>query len=120
MTHQVKGLLPDTLMLLLGGLLFLSPWLFSFDAGGTIALSVQIAGALLFVSALLEIFVFNIWEEWVGAAVGVWLLAAPFVLGFNANADATIGHFAAGLVTIVLVALSVSDHDFFGRKRQES
>jgi len=35
------------------------------------------------------------WEDWLGVALGVWLLASPWIFGYG-------GHFAAGMNALVL------------------
>lgn len=90
----------DWANIVLALLLFVTPWVFQFasplDASGaTEASSVPAAAwtawitalvvAALAIAALLH---FAEWEEWLNAAVGVWLVIAPWLLGFAALVEA--------------------------------
>jgi hypothetical protein len=51
------------------------------------------------------------WEDWIGIALGAWLLVSPWVLGFSDYSAATIN---AGLLGIALMAaetLNLDVHD---------
>lgn len=112
MERRMHVMLSDKLMMALGVLIFCSPWLFGFANETTAALNAQIIGVLVFVLAIVETLVFRIWEEWIGAVAGAWMLIAPFVLGFNSLGTPTVVHFALGLLAIVCVVWSTTDHTF--------
>lgn len=38
------------------------------------------------------------WEEWLNLVIGLWLIAAPFVLGFTTETAALWNHVVVGLV----------------------
>lgn len=105
-----SSIVPDKINLVLGALLFVSPWVLGFSGDPNAALNAQIVGALIFALALLEMFAFNMWEEWASLAAGVWLIVAPFVLGFNGLISALAIHIAIGLTTILFAIWSASDH----------
>jgi uncharacterized MnhB-related membrane protein len=100
----------DWLVLVLGLLLFLSPWLLGFamphGAGGAAAASNAswnswIIGCLIVLVAVLAISRLQRWQGLVTIVLGVWLLVAPWVLGFLNVTDAALVHWIVG----ALVAL---------------
>lgn len=112
---RLSSVIPsDRLNALLGILLFLSPWLMDFSSHGNAALSAQIAGAVIFSLAIAEMLAFNVWEEWIGCATGVWLLLAPWLFGFSEVPGLVAIHFSAGLLTILFTIWSLSDHTIGG------
>jgi hypothetical protein len=68
-------------------------------------------GAIIAILALATIFAFQAWEEWVSAALGAWLIIAPWVLGFSGQATATLTHALIGVATLVLALWAVREHD---------
>jgi hypothetical protein len=38
------------------------------------------------------------WEEWLNAVIGLWLIVAPFVLGFSSVLGATWNHVIVGVL----------------------
>ncbi len=71
----------DVYNLLLGALLFVSPWLFAF-AHGTAGADAWLGGALIAAVSLAALMVYTEWEEWIALAAGLWMMLSPFVLGF--------------------------------------
>ena len=67
---------------LAGGLFLLgAPWLFGFvrTAG---RLDAELVGAAVVALSIAGLVSFADWEEWLKAALGLWLIAAPWLLGF--------------------------------------
>ena len=91
--------------LLLGMILFFSPWLFGLSAGAQwqTASTVGIFIAVLSVAALAA---FAIWEEWLNLIVGLWLIASPWLLGFQ-DSSAMAVDVSIGAVVAILAALEV-------------
>ena len=71
----------DVYNLVLGAFLFVSPWLFVF-AEGIVAEGAWITGALIALISVAALVAFAEWEEWLNAALGLWIAASPWVLGF--------------------------------------
>ncbi|TKB76767.1 MAG: hypothetical protein E5W81_14995, partial [Mesorhizobium sp.] len=46
------------------------------------------------------------WEEWVNLVVGLWVLASPWVLGFQATTAMTV-HVVIGILVAVLAAIEL-------------
>jgi hypothetical protein len=60
--------------------------------------------------ALLALFAFKTWEEWVSGVLGAWLVISPWVLGFSTAALPTLTHVLLGIAAIVLAIWSTSEH----------
>jgi hypothetical protein len=71
----------DVYNLVLGAILFVSPWLFAF-AGRIGGLDAWLTGAFLVLVSLAALVAFAEWEEWISLALAVWMIASPWLLGF--------------------------------------
>jgi hypothetical protein len=72
----------DVYNLLLGALLFLSPWLFAF-AHGAAGADAWLGGIVIAAVSLAALMAYAEWEEWIALAAGLWMMLSPFVLGFT-------------------------------------
>src|SRR5262245_25573302 len=78
----------DWVMMGLGVLIVLSPWLAAVAVGEgaaysqAVVLNGFIVGALVCALAVLEMLALDRWEEAIGFVCGVWLIISPFVLGY--------------------------------------
>ncbi len=95
----------DVANLLLGVILFFSPWLFGLSAGAQWQ-TASTAGILVAVLSVAALAAFAVWEEWLNLAVGLWLIALPWLLGFQ-DSDAMLIDMSIGAVVAVLAALEV-------------
>ena len=95
----------DVANLVLGGVLFFSPWLFDLSSGAQwqTASTVGIIIAVLSIAALAA---FAIWEEWFILIAGIGLIVSPWLLGFQ-NSDAMIIDVVIGLIVAVLAGFEV-------------
>jgi hypothetical protein len=90
----------DVANLMLGMILFFSPWLFGLSTGAQwqAASTIEILIAVLSIAALAA---FAVWEEWLNLIAGLALMISPWVLGFQDNAamsiDVAIGAIVASL-----------------------
>jgi SPW repeat len=86
--------------LLLGMILFFSPWLFGLSTGAQWQ-TASAAGVLIAVLAVAALAAFAMWEEWLTLIAALALIASPWLLGFqdsNAMAiDVSIGAAVAAL-----------------------
>ena len=92
----------DVVNLFLGTILFFSPWLFSLSLG-TLQQTDAIAGLLIAVLSIAALTAFAIWEEWLNLIAGLWLIASPWLLGFQ-DSNATTVHVVIGAVVAALAA----------------
>src|SRR5262249_52015265 len=86
-----------------GIILFISPWLLGFS-GEPAAANTWISGALLAGVSAACIVAFAEWEEWVDLAIGLWILASPWILKYPPGSAATKVHLMVGIIGSVLAA----------------
>src|SRR5437899_12458330 len=79
----------DVANLVLGAILFFSPWIFGFDAGKA-SQNAYIAGIVIAILAIAALAAFAVWEEWLNLIVGLWTLVSPRVLGFQGTTAMTV------------------------------
>jgi hypothetical protein len=95
----------DVANLILGMILFFSPWLFSLSAGAPCQ-TASVIGVFVAVSSIAALAAFAVWEEWLNLIAGAALIVSPWLLGFQDSdamkIDAVIGTF------VVLLAASRS------------
>jgi hypothetical protein len=64
----------------LGIWLLLSPWILLFERDPAATRNSVIVGFLVVVTEAVTLSVFRVWEEWINAALGAWLIVSPWVL----------------------------------------
>lgn len=74
--------------LVLGVWLAVSPWALSYASQSTPAWNAHAVGVVIAVAALASLVAFQVWEEWVNAALAVWLIVSPYILGFSGQVAA--------------------------------
>ncbi len=93
----------DVANLMLGMVLFFSPWLFSLPTGAPCQ-TASVIGIFIAVSSIAALAAFAIWEEWLTLAAGLALIVSPWVLGFQDSEamtiDAVIGTFVVLLAAV--------------------
>lgn len=105
----------DSVNLLLGVWLFLSPWALQFTANASAFWNALVLGVVIGAAALAALIQFREWEEWAGIAFGAWLVISPWALGFGTlqRGDvpdafvATWNFVVVGLLTVGLAAWSL-------------
>jgi SPW repeat len=95
----------DVVNLILGGVLFFSPWLFDLSSGAQWQ-TASIVGIIIAVLSIAALAAFAVWEEWFILVAGIGLIVSPWLLGFQ-NSDAMIIDVAIGVVVAVLAAFEV-------------
>jgi hypothetical protein len=94
--------LGDVANLVLGMILFFSPWLFGLSAGAQWQ-TASIIGIFIAVSSIAALAAFAVWEEWLNLGAGLTLIVSPF-LGFQDSSamtiDAVIGAMVAALAAV--------------------
>jgi hypothetical protein len=95
----------DVANLILGMVLFFSPWEFNLAVGAQwqTASTVGIVIAVLSIAALAA---FAIWEEWLNLTAGIVLIVAPWLLGFQ-DSDAMTIDVVIGVIVAALAAFEV-------------
>jgi len=64
----------------LGIWLCISPWALHFDLDSSATHAAVITGVLVILTEMVTLSVYRAWEEWFNVLVGIWLLAAPWIL----------------------------------------
>ncbi len=103
----------DLYTLLCGVFLAASPWLFKFlrPAG---RLDAELGGVALIALSAAGVVAFATWGAWLKLALGLWLIAAPWALGFLHNSAMHVS-LAVGLIVAFLTLLELwlsHDPDF--------
>ena len=100
--------------MLLGVLILVSPW-FPIQADSEIVdagrshmiLNAFVVGMLVFGVAQLEYVALQRWEEGVAIALGVWLIASPFIFGYSGDTMLRVWHAILGGLVFLLGALQL-------------
>ena len=100
----------DWANLVLAVILFISPWVIGFVGDVMPTRNAWIVAAVLALVASAALSAFAEWEEWVNLVLGVWLMAAPWVLGFTGNFNAFWTHTVLGVLTAAVSAWAVWDY----------
>jgi SPW repeat len=95
----------DIYNLLLGGFLAVSPWLFAYSRG-IVRADAWIGGAIIVALSMAAIVAFAEWEEWFNLAIGLWLIASPWVLGFQHTVAMHVS-IAVGVLVAYLAAVEI-------------
>src|ERR671915_2575263 len=105
MENWSNAKLCDVANLVLGAILFFSPWMFAFDAGAQ-SQNAYISGLAIVLIALAALAAFTVWEEWLNLIVGLWAVVSPWVLGFQGTTAMTV-HVLIGAAVAVLAAIEI-------------
>jgi hypothetical protein len=95
----------DVYNLALGAFLFMAPWLFSY-AYATARADDWVSSAIVVASSAVALLAFSEWEEWVSMIVGLWVLASPWLLGFQ-HSRAMAVNVAVGFAIALMSALEL-------------
>ena len=106
--------LGDLANLILGMILFFSPWLFGLSAGAQWQ-TASIIGIFVAVSSIAALAAFAVWEEWLNLIAGLALIVSPWLLGFDQQV--WIPHVVIGAV---LVLLAIFSHTIPGYERRSA
>lgn len=76
----------DWMSFALGLWLAVSPWIVGYESDHAATGNAAFVGVGLALGAHFQIGLDELWTEWINFAVGLWLLAAPFLLAFGSAA----------------------------------
>jgi hypothetical protein len=105
MKDWTNAKLCDVANLVLGAILFVSPWLFGFGAG-RVSENATLSGLVIAILAIAALAAFAVWEEWLNLIVGLWTLVSPWVWGFQGTTAMTV-HVLIGAAVAVLAAIEI-------------
>ena len=105
MNEWSNAKLCDVGNLILGVIMFVSPWVLKLAAGPETQ-NALVAGIVIVVLSIAALTAFAVWEEWLNLIVGLWLIVSPWVLKFPGTSamrfDVVIGIIVAVLAAIEL------------------
>jgi SPW repeat len=104
----------DWFGMLLGALIVVSPW-FPMQASHEVVdsersimiLNTFVVGMLVFGLAQLEYVALQRWEEEAAIALGLWLIASPFIFGYSGDDMLRIWHATLGGLVVLLGVLQL-------------
>ena len=102
--------------LVLGGLLFIAPWILGFAGASAAAWNAWIGGLVVVGLSVLALVYFQEWEEWLNAALGVWLVLSPWLLSFTSVPAAFWSTLVLGALICVVSAWKAYDAHGGGRR----
>ncbi len=101
----------DVVNFLLGLWFFISPWVLGFGDTKLLATNAWVFGIIIMGLALGAILAYRKWEEWLEAAIGVWVFVSPWVLGAASNPRVLASSIIVGALLVILALLSAQiDH----------
>jgi hypothetical protein len=93
----------DPVNAIVGAWILMSPWMVGFAMVQVALANAVIVGTLLFTVSVAAAVIGRPWVEFATVTLGAWMLASPWVLGFD-DAPATWASFIAGVVALALGA----------------
>jgi hypothetical protein len=103
----------DAVIAVVGVWLISSPWVMGFRGEVGATANASIVGFALVAVAVDAIFVPSPWEELTLGAIGVWMIASPWVLDVSGGHGAGLAAIVTGTVIVVLALWSLfSDNDY--------
>ena len=105
MNEWSNAKLCDVANLILGAIVFFSPWIFQFAAGAETTNSL-IVGTIIVVLSIAALAAFAVWEEWLNLVAGLWLIVSPWVLQFQ-DSTAMKVNVVIGIIVAVLAAIEL-------------
>ena len=90
----------------LGIWLCISPWALHFDLELSATHAAVITGLLVIFTELVTLSVYRSWEEWFNVLLGIWLLAAPWILEIMIPA-VTANFIVVGLLVLMLAIYEI-------------
>jgi len=105
----------DWVVFTLGLWLAVSPWLAGYAAHDAATANGALAGLALALASHFGFTIDHLSTEWVTMGLGLWLLSAPFMLGFEANHVAAVNAVAVGALIAALSASALELDREIGR-----
>ena len=95
----------DVVNLILGMVLFFSPWEFDLSVGAQWQ-TASVVGIFIAVLSIAALAAFAVWEEWLKVFAGLALIVSPWLLGFQ-DSDAMTIDVVIGVLVAALAAFEV-------------
>jgi hypothetical protein len=112
MANKVDEELPaqwqDTLNLMLGIWLAVSPWILPYAGQHVPAWNAHLSGVAIAGMAAAALVAYQLWKEWVNVILAAWLIVSPWFLGYSGLAAAFYNQIGVGVVVGVLALWSAA------------
>jgi hypothetical protein len=95
----------------LGAWLIIAPWVLDFQHVTIATTTTMALGALLLACSIEAIAVPDAWEEWLDVAIGIALMLAPALLGFDALPLALVNAMVTGALVVILALWVLGSDD---------
>jgi hypothetical protein len=105
MNQWTNAKLCDIGNLILGGVLFLSPWMFNYPVGAQ-SQNAFVIGIIIAVLSVAALAAFTVWEEVINLIAGLWLIVSPWVLKFE-HTTAMRVNIVIGIIVVILAAIEL-------------
>lgn len=92
----------DQVILLLGLWLIVSPWALAYVIGSPIAVNVQVAGAVIALLALFDLYKTYAWAVILNLLIGLWVAVSPWVDALADRSAMMTNNVIVGAAVIVL------------------
>jgi SPW repeat len=89
-------------IVLLAALLFASPWFLGYREDVKPDWNAWVFAVALAYIAIASLFEERQWEDWLALIIGGWLIAAPWLLGYNTIPHALIAQASVGIVVVLV------------------
>ncbi len=104
----MKAIWINSLCMLAGLWLWISPFVLHFKLGSSASGDASIVGIFIGSLALMAVAVPRAWEEWSKVTLSAWLLASPWLLGFSHQAVARDNIMIVGVLVALLSLWSLA------------
>src|SRR3546814_11239646 len=84
-----------------------SPWLLGYAGLEGATMNAVIIGFLVFALSALALTLLDRWEAWINAAIGIWLILSPWLLGFALYDRARLSHLGIGILVAALAGTGI-------------
>ena len=95
----------------IGAWLLASPWVVGYSDQPAATMNALVLGSVLVLEKMLQLGIRETAEEWIDVVAGVWLMIAPFALGFADHRLALVNAEAVGVLSVLFASLAMSPLD---------
>jgi hypothetical protein len=112
MVQRVDENLPsqwqDSVNLILGIWLLVSPWILPYAALPGAAWNARLTGIAIALAAGAALTTYEVWKEWVNVLLAAWLIVSPWFLGYSDVGAPFYNQFIVGLAVGILALWMVA------------
>jgi hypothetical protein len=98
----------DTLNLMLGIWLVVSPWILPYADQQVPAWNARFSGLAIAAASAAALISYQIWQEWISVILAIWLVVSPWLLGYSWLEAAFYNQLGVGVLVAVLALWSAA------------